>query len=143
MSTTNANKIGTHTVTVKGRLTGTSVTQTVTFKLKIDPCVVTSVKVISKFDSLDLTARSYTLSSSNKLVYTLDTKQTPDCGYSESNWSVSVSGGSVVSYFDHITTGTGIYSVGPLIDKSSVGNYVITINSVSVNGIIYGASTSQ
>ena len=75
------------------------------------------------------------------LNYPLTTKQTPNCGYASSGWSVSqskISGVSTrTSDYDTIDTATGVYSISAMDQANRAGVFEIAITSVTVNGVTY------
>jgi len=81
-------------VTVVGKLAlHPTITSTLaTFTITILPCAVTSLQIVQSSDQGNLAAKSYTLSSTGTLLYTLTAKQTPACGYVSTDWAVSATG---------------------------------------------------
>ena len=91
---TNSATIGTHSVTVVGKLTlYSTITLTLsTFTITILPCAVTSLQIVQSPTQGNLAAKTYILSSTGTLSYVLTTKQTPACGYVSTDWAVSATG---------------------------------------------------
>ena len=143
LKTDSATKVGIHSVTVTCSLSShTLVTPvTLTFKITINPCILTKVQVQQPNSSnvlVNLKDFSYTLSSTNKVSLSLNTKQTPTCGYQNSNW-VLASTGPTPEIFTKVDA-TGVYTVGPITDTSLAGTYIISIVSVKVRDVTFGNS---
>ena len=142
VQSTNNAQIGTHTATVTVSLADFSAVSSVsaTFTITILACAVTSVKVVQQLDQGNLQPQTYTLSSADSLTYQLEVKLTPNCGYASSDWVVTATGGPAPANFQNIGSSTGLYTVGPTIQTTQAGTYAISITSVTVESIVYGAS---
>ncbi len=82
--------------------------------------------------------------NSTPFSYALTTKQTPNCGYTSSGWSVTQSKISGVSTrpSDYITIdgNTGVYSIAAMNQADRAGVFTISI-TVTVNGVTYNSAS--
>ena len=84
----------------------------------------------------------YWLDPLNPYLTTLIVKQTPSCGYAASGWSISVTGSQTLS-FTNFGENTSFFNIRlPYYHASDAGAYTIQIATVTVNSIVYDASTS-
>lgn len=66
------------------------------------------------------------------------------CGNVPTAWSVittSSDNPNMVSYFQTISS-NGLFTAGPFTDMTKVGTYVVTINSLTINGCVYSYTTT-
>ena len=75
--------------------------------------------------------------------YALLARQTPDCGYPSSGWTVSATGTTTESaYFAPIVSSHAEYELYyfPATNQANrVGVYTITITALTINGVTYGS----
>ena len=88
-----------------------------------------------------LQAQTLVLNNIDSVTYPLTTKQTPDCKYSSSGWSVSQTKLAGISTrnsdYNSIVANTGVYSVPSDNHANRAGYFQITIETVTVNGVEY------
>ena len=109
------------------------------FTITVLPCEITSVQIVEASYTV-LNNKNYALSSSATLSMQLATLQTPACGYTVNDWTVSATVGPAPSNFNSITN-TGLFQVGPIPSAANIaGTYTISVTNVAVNGQSYSCS---
>jgi hypothetical protein len=137
--TANSPTIGNHqaTVTVKLSLYPSKTVTLDTFTIIIQPCLVTAVQIVLSAGSVTLTDSVYWLDPQNPYLTTVVAQQTPNCGYSASGWSTSVTGPQTLS-FTNYGENTDFFNIRlPYYHPTDAGAYTIQIATVTINSISY------